>query len=234
MHPLIQILIGIFIADYFIAFFHWFEDTYFSYCMKIPIISAIAKDNEMHHYYPRDIVSYSYFENMSVTLPLSICICIIIFAISPSFFCAYKYMIIAFFILGSVSNIFHKFTHMRDCECPSIIKALQNMGVLIKSSHHKKHHDQPSHKYGVIFPFTNYILDTIGAWRALEAMIFLMFGIKATVKLPYSDYVDAVKYTSYHENSVKNPCPSKLTYEQLEDLKQHLGNFYRCGVTSNL
>ena len=40
-----QILIGLFIADLFTAFFHWFEDTYLEYCINIPILSQIAKDN---------------------------------------------------------------------------------------------------------------------------------------------------------------------------------------------
>lgn len=227
MHPFIQVALGVFIADFVIALFHWIEDVYFSYCMNIPIISSIAKANEFHHYFPRDIVVSSYLDNVSVTLPLSICIIIIIIAISSSFVYNYKYMFLTIFIMTSVANIFHRFTHMRDCECPSIILALHKTGILVGHPHHKQHHENPNQKYGVIFPFTNYIYDSIGLWRALEAIIFISTGIKTTGKLPYTDYVDEIQYTAHHENA-GNSCPSRITQEQLEDLKNILNNYYKC------
>lgn len=227
MHFVIQIIFGLLLADFMIAFFHWFEDTYFSYCMKIPIISTIAKENEMHHYFPRDIVSYSYLENMSVTFPLSILILIIIFAIFPSFVLKYKFVFITFCLIGSIANIFHRYSHMRDCECPPCILFLHRIGILVGQEHHKKHHENPEYRYGVVFQFTNFLYDNVGFWRAMEYIIYLLFGLKASTKPPYKDYVENVKYTEHHNES-KQKCPRVVSIDEINYLKQNLDTYYSC------
>jgi hypothetical protein len=88
----IQIIIGLIITDFIVGFFHWIEDTYFCYNASNPLIRYIAQDNELHHYYPRDILSYSYLENLIVTLPLTIIILSFIFIINKDFFMKYKYL----------------------------------------------------------------------------------------------------------------------------------------------
>jgi hypothetical protein len=227
MKPFFQIIIGILIADFVIAIFHWIEDSYFSYCMNIPILGTIARDNEMHHYFPRDIIAYSYIKNMSVTLPISICIIVILFAISPTFVYKYKYLFITFFILGSISNILHKFAHMRECEYPILILPLYKYGLLVNHDHHKVHHEDPSRRYGVVLPFTNYILDFIGFWTGLESLIWLITGVKSHPILGYREFATGVNFTKFHENA-KLSCPTKITLEDIEFLKKNLNTYYKC------
>jgi hypothetical protein len=228
MHPLVQIIVGVIIADFFIAFFHWLEDTYFSYCMNIPIIGKIAKENEMHHYFPRDIVSSSYLNNMSVTMPLSLAILLVIYAVFPRHVLKYKFLYGAMFIFGSIANILHRFNHMRDCECPWFIKLLYTCHILVDHAHHKQHHDDPSMKYGVVLPITNVILDTTHFWRGLELVIGAITGIKAKTKPPYKEYVDAVKYTQYHHDAKHNVCPKRLDQLELGVLQENLSRYYSC------
>jgi hypothetical protein len=63
MNPFLQIIIGYLLADLFTGFFHWLEDTYLDYDCEIPILKDLAKHNEIHHFFPRTIVGYSYLEN---------------------------------------------------------------------------------------------------------------------------------------------------------------------------
>ena len=58
---MIQIILGIFVADLAAGFSHWIEDSYLNYCTSIPFLSVIAKENEMHHYFPRAMLHESYF-----------------------------------------------------------------------------------------------------------------------------------------------------------------------------
>jgi hypothetical protein len=232
MNAFIQIIIGIVIADFFIAFFHWLEDMYFSYCTTIPIISKISKENEMHHYFPRDIVSTSWFDNMTMTMPLSLVCLLVLYAAFPKHFMRYKYMYATMFVLGSISNVLHRFTHMRDCELPSIIKVLYKCRILVDHKHHKQHHEDPSLKYGVVLPITNIILDSMYVWRGIEWIIYAFTGIKATRKLPYQEYVEAVRPTPYHADAKNNPCPDPLNPDQFRELQSNLQRFYACpGLT---
>ena len=84
MNIILQIIIGFLIADLLAGIFHWFEDTYLDYCIDVPILSDIAKDNELHHYFPRTILSYSYLENMYVTFPLTIVFLLILYLLNKS------------------------------------------------------------------------------------------------------------------------------------------------------
>jgi ubiquitin-conjugating enzyme E2 variant len=63
MNIFLQFIIGLFIADFLSGFFHWFEDNYFDYNNSLPILSKIAKDNELHHYYPRGITHEPYINH---------------------------------------------------------------------------------------------------------------------------------------------------------------------------
>jgi energy-converting hydrogenase Eha subunit G len=112
MNIILQIVIGYILADLAAGIFHWFEDSYLDYCIDIPIISDIAKDNEMHHYFPRSIVSYTYLENMYVTFPSTIILLLILYSVNKSLF-KYGYLIGSFAFFSITSNLIHRFAHMR-------------------------------------------------------------------------------------------------------------------------
>lgn len=123
-----QIILGFFIADFVSGLFHWFEDTYLDYCLNIPFIGDISKHNELHHYFPRSMLVYSTLETVSTTLPFIIVI-IFCFVIYYKFFnkkiANYFYILFSFFFFISISNLIHKYSHMRDCERNDIITIIQ-------------------------------------------------------------------------------------------------------------
>ena len=59
MNIYIQIILGFILADFVAGIFHWYEDTYF--CINIPLLRNIAKNNELHHYFPRSIIQKNIF-----------------------------------------------------------------------------------------------------------------------------------------------------------------------------
>ena len=71
---ILQLIIGFLLADIVTGGFHWLEDSYFDYCTDIPIIGTIAQDNELHHYFPRSMLAYSYLDHITVSLPLTLLI----------------------------------------------------------------------------------------------------------------------------------------------------------------
>ena len=126
MNIFLQILIGFILADIMAGGFHWFEDTYLDYCIDIPFFSTIAKDNELHHYFPRSILAYSYIDHISIILPLTIIILIFVYIINKSIFKLY-FFIASFSFFSITANIFHRFSHMRECENNIIIIYLQKI-----------------------------------------------------------------------------------------------------------
>ena len=227
---LIQIIIGFFLADLAAGIGHWLEDTYFHYCLDYPILKSIAKANELHHFFPRDITHYTYIENMTVTLPLTILSILFIILIRPNFVLNYPFMFISFFIFSSLSNMIHRFSHERNCERHSFITYLQKQKIFVSPEQHKKHHEQPNCNFCVISPLSNYILESIYFWRLLEIIIYQLFGILPHGKLRYNDYSDL--HIDIHHNS-KEECPRKVKSTDIDELFSILDNKYKCYKYNN-
>lgn len=220
---IIQIIIGLIVTDLIVGFFHWIEDTYFCYNDSNPIIRYIAQDNELHHYYPRDILVYSYLDNLTVCLPIVIIILICIFIINKDFLIKYKYGILVFFIFGSLSNIFHKFLHMRRCEKSILLNFLQDNYILSNSEQHKDHHENSNNNYCVILYFNNVILKYIKFWYILELILYDLFGLKRRELKNFNTYTNI-----HHElhDLLNEECPRNLTKSELQILKDNLKMSY--------
>ena len=222
---ILQIILGIFAADLVSGAAHWAEDTYLTYCTTIPFLSEIGKDNELHHYFPRAMLQDSYFDNIRSTIILMIILFIILYLIIPKQFKKYPVFFITFFIFGCVANLFHRFTHQRECETHYIILKLQKMGIICSHEEHRHHHTiQADGKYCVILPISNYILDNIYFWRILETIISI-FGLKPDRKSVYKDYESIHNYM--HEDS-KKKCPKRPTKTDINILSKNLENYIKC------
>lgn len=222
MNILIQIIVAFILADIITGAFHWFEDTYLSYCINFPILSSIAKENEMHHYFPRNMLAYSYFENIELSLILSLTFIILIYFINRPLLYKYNVFFITFFIFASTANLFHRFCHMRDCEKSNFLINIQKTGLLCSHEHHSKHHRTNGTKYCVITEYSNYFLDGINFWRRLEYIIYIITGITPNRVSTYNDYKEI--HNIMHLNS-KLECPNKPTIEQIKDLQETLHKF---------
>ena len=213
---IIHLIIGFLLADFLTGIFHWFEDTYLDYCLSFPIFGDIAKDNEMHHYFPRSILAYSYLENIYITFAGTLAILILLYSFNKSILYKYKYIIGSFSFFSINSNFIHRLSHMRECENNVIIKSLQKYGLLCSHQHHKMHHTQIHEKYCVITEYSNFVLDNIHFWRGFEYIIYCITGIQPIRKKTPDNYESQ---TYLHKNA-KLQCPDTPTREDVEYLKK--------------
>ena len=228
MKIILQILFGLIIADIVEAFFHWLEDTYIHYCTNIPLLTKIAIDNEMHHYFPREMVMQPWYITCKITFTISICILFIIYIIAPKHVYKYKYFYITLGIFGTLSNLFHKWAHMRECELNPILNILHNMNILCGHKYHSKHHNEYGDKYyAVIFPITNLLLDNLNIFRIFEKIIEVCFNIKINRVGTYDFYIKKGLNTYIHDNNKKD-CPDVITESERQILVNNLDVFYKC------
>jgi ubiquitin-conjugating enzyme E2 variant len=225
MHFILQIIIGFLLADFITGIFHWFEDTYLDYCINIPLLSTVSKDNALHHYFPRSIIGYSYFENIQISLYLVIIIAGIIFICNKKFMLRYNYLFIVFFFFSTIANVIHRYSHMRECENHVVITLLQKTGILCSHEHHSIHHVNSDERYCVITEFNNAILDRLYFWRALENIIYLTTGITPNRKMKYNEHYELHNYM--HENA-KLECPDTPTTAQIQELIHKLQEYKKC------
>ena len=224
MNIFLQIIFGFLLADFLTGVFHWIEDSYLHYCIDIPFIGEIAKDNELHHYFPRAMLSYSYWETIQVTLLITVVVLTILYPICKPFFMKNIYFISSFAFFSATSSVIHRFSHMRECESNKLIFFLQKIGILCSHKFHSLHHKNSHTKYCPIFEYNNYILDYTHFWRGLEYIVFVCSGIK-----PYRNDIDQyhVIYNHMHENS-KLECPDIPTKEDVDRLKYILKTYKNC------
>lgn len=225
MNILLQIIIGFFLADIITGGFHWFEDSYLHYCINIPIFSEISKDNELHHYFPRAMLAYKYTDHMLYSIPLTFLVVLLVYFFNKKFVLNNPYLIITFLIFSSISNVIHRFSHMRDCENNAIVKFMQKIGIFAHHDYHSKHHQIPDARYCVISVYSNSILDTLGFWRGLEGIIYLLTGVSPDRKGGYSSYESI--HTNIHSNA-KLECPDEPTLEDVRILKEKLHGYIQC------
>ena len=212
----LQIILGYILADLLTAFSHWIEDTYIDYNSKIPFVKELAKDNELHHYFPRSIVGRSYFENIKAPLIIIIPIILFIYFYNSKILFDHPYFYSSLFLFSIIANIIHRWCHMRECELPKIPILLQNIGIFGSHSVHRSHHVEDSSKnYGIMFYYTNIILDKINFWRILENLIYILTGIKPNRRGKFDDYKKI--HTHLHKNT-KSECPKVPTKDDIDML----------------
>ena len=228
MYIFLQIIIGFLLADIVTGVFHWFEDTYLDYCIDTPILNVIAKDNELHHYFPRSIIAYSYLDNIGIPLIITTSVLFMVYLLNKSIFNNNVYLIVSFAFFCIMSNVIHRFSHMRECENNGFINFLQKTGIFCSHHHHSLHHTNINEKYCVITEYNNYILDSIHFWRGLEHMIFLFTNIKPNRKQSYDDYYPI--HNHMHENA-KLKCPDTPTKKDVDELIHNLKVYKNCNNT---
>ncbi len=225
MNILIQIILGLIAADILTGMFHWIEDRYFSYNSSNWIIRMIARDNHMHHYFPRATLASSYAETCMIPIIIVTIIMLLFIAMFPNLFYEYFYFFITLYIGASVANLFHYWSHQRKCETIPIIGFLQESGLLCNHSYHSIHHINSTEKYCVIFRFNNYLLDSINFWSWLEYIVEIIGSIKpSNTNLGYNEF-NEIK-TKLHYDAENKVCPDVITSEELAKLTNILYNYY--------
>jgi ubiquitin-conjugating enzyme E2 variant len=145
-------------ADFLSGFFHWLEDRYAR--EEWPIIGEfIAKPNNLHHAVPSAFLAGNYWKRNWTTLAIALPFFAMTF---PSRWCL-------IFLFVSQANEIHAWSHQR---CNGWIRGMQQAGILNSPREHGTHHRAPFDvRYCVMSDWLNPLLDGIGFWQHLEAVI---------------------------------------------------------------
>lgn len=220
---MVQVLLGVLAADFMVGLFHWLEDTYIPYDHDMPeYLKQIALDNEMHHYFPRGITAFSYWEHMEVTLPLTLVLILAVYVVAPDHVKGNIPFYLTLGIISAASNIIHRYTHERDHERHPFITSMYNMGILCSREQHQIHHQVGNVKYCLITPYLNHVLDTINFWRSLEDIISGVTGIKPVPKMPYNAYAEI--HTQHHKDAAME-VPPRVSKEDIAELTKKLSSW---------
>ena len=215
-------------ADFLTATAHWFEDTYLPYSEAPTLLGQISRDNEMHHFLPMTITTGSWWSTMRVSVLLLVVIGIGLGAAAPRWAWRHRAFLGTAAAAMAITNLVHRFQHERDCRRPAVVSALQRVGLLVSREQHSVHHAVPDQKYGVLLGFTNWVYDSLGVWRALEALLGLA-GMEPAARKPS---VKAYKwlYDDDLRRIMRSECPDRLTPEQVRRYQQALRAAHRAGA----
>lgn len=215
---LLKILIAILLAEFITGFFHWFEDSYLPYCTKLPIFRDIAKDNVLHHYFPRAMLAYSNLEHCHYSLPATILIALLLLIKFPVFLKTNLVFILVLFVFVNMANIIHSWAHMRKCELNPFIVFLQERGLLQSHEYHRVHHRTGNTRFCVMTPLLNPILDSVGFWSGIETVIRFATGVESS-HVTYDDF--KALHTDIHKKA-NSVCPRKPNMKDVHQLTKVL------------
>lgn len=181
MEIIIGIIIMWMVAEIGSALAHHFEDRYgnpewqsSSSKIKRIIYMSIIEPNIVHHKRPAAMLEGSYWFRNNTSIVLSFALAGISYLAFPDFWPLW-----AGFILMSQANEIHGWAHKPKLQNNIIIRSLQRIGLLQSPKHHKIHHTVPYNThYCVMTNYLNPILSTIGFWKLLEFIYWLLFGLK--------------------------------------------------------
>lgn len=150
---------------------HWAEDTFATESTLI-LGRWIVVPNVVHHRDPTAIVSNSWLASSWDLLIAGSLVSVAAWQLD-----AFGWPTWLFVVLGVNANQIHKWNHMRRTNRPAPIQLLQRLYLLQSSRHHAAHHrGEKNTSYCVITPFLNPVLDSLGFWRALDAITVPAFG----------------------------------------------------------
>lgn len=147
---IIQIFIGIIIADLISGLIHWLEDEYGN--ADWPIVGSIFEANQNHHTRPLDFLKNTFIQRNLVTF----CIAAFIYILTLIFFGFHLYLLVAF-LVGSMSNEIHAYTHRKDN--PKWVLFLQKYGIMCSPISHAAHHRNNKQNYFAVTSWLNWLFE---------------------------------------------------------------------------
>ena len=166
---LMQVLVGLFLADFITGLIHWFEDRYGN--PNWPFIGQAIMANHEHHFTPRTFLSGTFWDrNKEVFIGTVIILC--------GFYAASAINIVTVSatMFGFFANEIHGAAHKFPKENPPWVRMLQKMGLMQSFLHHARHHrDRKDRSYCVMTNYVNPVLDAICFFRGLEWVIRILF-----------------------------------------------------------
>ncbi len=163
---LMQLLVGVLVADFLSGFVHWLEDAYGREDMPV-LGPAVIEPNIRHHYSPLDFTRASYLKRNGPVLVIAACV-----GLAFSLAGWLNPFAVTLIAVGSQANETHRWAHMPAGAVPAIVCRLQKLGLLLSQRHHSRHHHAPfAVRYCTITNLMNPILDGLKFFKTLEILI---------------------------------------------------------------
>lgn len=215
-------MLGLLLADFLTAAFHWYEDTYLPYTSEPGFWPSVARDNEMHHAVPFAITTYSWWDNVRSSFAALAVVAGVALVLFPTWVRKYWVLCATTGVAAASMNLLHRFQHERDCSRPGVITALQRAGVLCSRDQHAEHHRHPTCKYSVMLGFTNTVYDGLGVWPAMERVLGAV-GMRPTRKLSAAEYAEI--QDAWLAANVRKPCPDHIPLHKVGEYRDRLAQF---------
>jgi hypothetical protein len=163
-----ELLFAYLFIDFCGGIVHWFEDQYLSERSNRWVVKYIVQPNRLHHIFPRKTAHCPFWISVLQGMGPG-CVFIPLAALALGWgTCTY-----AMVFFSAIPNFIHKWNHRTESERPYAFKILQRLYLVQGPQHHNRHHtEQQDAGYCVMSPWLNPLLDRIGFWRGLEALVF--------------------------------------------------------------
>jgi len=200
-----EVVITVLITDFVSGLLHWAEDAYGH--EQWPITGwLITKPNVLHHHDPRYFTRHGWFHSSWLLM------CVALVVVLGAWLCGLlTWHVWLFAALGANANQIHKWAHRSPAENGRVISFLQRVRLLQTPRHHARHHTDPKNShYCVITDFLNPILDGSRFWEALEAVIFVVSGVRRRVDPSVAATLSAKRFDcSAKRDRRETTCTSK-------------------------
>lgn len=169
---ILKLFFTVILADLVSGLVHWLEDAYARPGM--PLLGQVAEDNLLHHARPRAFLARSWWESSRDLLLLGLLVLWVALVTH-----AFSAWLLLFVFLTVNANQVHKWAHQGPRENPRLVTWLQRLRVLQTPREHARHHrgSKQSH-YCVLTNVLNPVLERIGLWTSLEAIILRLTGVR--------------------------------------------------------
>ena len=170
---ILQVLLGILLADLISGIVHWFEDTYGD--PTWPVIGpTIILPNILHHDVPLKFTEAPFWKRNRGVFGVAL-----IFGGVFSLLGWLNPVTITALVVGSFANEVHRWAHLKPTQLPWVIRALQRAKILQTAQHHWAHHRHGYNThYCTITNALNPSLDGLRVFRIIEGVVEGVFGIK--------------------------------------------------------
>lgn len=172
-HIILQVLLGILIADLISGIVHWFEDTYGN--PTWPIVGpTIILPNILHHDLPLKFTEASFFKRNRGVFAVTL-----VFGGAFALLGWLNVVTVTALIVGAFANEVHRWAHLKPEQLPRLVRALQQAKILQTPQHHWAHHRRGYNThYCTITNMVNPTLDGLRVFRIIEGVLEGIFGIR--------------------------------------------------------
>ncbi|PIN26905.1 Ubiquitin-conjugating enzyme [Handroanthus impetiginosus] len=171
----LSVLLSYVLVDLVSGIYHWAVDNYGS--AQTPIFGPQIEHFRAHHSQPSAITKYDMAAILHTTSR------VFMIAILPINILSNDPVLLGFVGVFAGFGIFsmklHAWSHTPKRQLPRLVAVLQDIGVILRWSQHKLHHQPPfKGNYCIVSGICNWMLDEFKVFEAMEAIIFHVVGVR--------------------------------------------------------